>query len=306
MLSLYGIRHIAKTRIGSIGLFLSIILFDYGCSERIDIKLDTTDKRVVIYGTINTDTVAHRISLTESADYYNGDSPTPISGAEVYLNDGNQTIVLTESPDNPGNYYTPPDYFAKSGTTYTLTVENVRIENSTSPQSFTATGTMPVLPEGYQHSYIDSIKVSYNSDDDGWDVKCWANEPADQKNFYMFQVYINDNLYDPSLDQLVLSDDKLVNGNTSQGASFYFIAGESMLNVGDKVTLEFNIISEDYYNFLQEAQTSSELQIPLFSGPPANVRSNFTNGALGYFAAYASIRASYTMKSSDFDFYDLN
>ncbi|HPD95993.1 MAG TPA: DUF4249 domain-containing protein [Tenuifilaceae bacterium] len=269
------------------------------CTEPMDINLNSIDKKVVIYGTITTDTCAQCISITQSADYYDNSTPTPISNATVFISDGQNAYPLTESVNEPGKYYTDANFHGETGTTYTLTASNVMLDYFTEPQTYSATATIPSLPDNYQTYYVDSIKVEYNSNWEGWEVNCWANEPSDQNDYYMFRVYINDVLYSDSIENLVLSDDKLINGSSTGGATLYFISEPDTLKVGDKVTLDLCILDKDYYLFLVEAQTSIQPQIPLFSGPSANVRTNISNDALGFFGAFAIIKTSYIMRPED-------
>ncbi len=72
---------------------------------------------------------------------------------------------------------------------------------------------------------------------------------------------------------------------------------EDELKPGDKFTLVLSNISEDYFNYIIELQTEISLSVPIFSGPPANVSTNFNNGAVGYFAAYPSVYTSTIVKS---------
>ena len=62
--------------------------------------------------------------------------------------------------------------------------------------------------------------------------------------------------------------------------------------LGDTITFELNGITEEYYNYVIEAQSQIFPQTPLFSGPPANVSSNISNNAIGFFAAYSVARSS--------------
>jgi len=55
----------------------------------------------------------------------------------------------------------------------------------------------------------------------------------------------------------------------------------------DTITFQAGNISEDYYNFIVTLQAETGFQTPLFSGPPANVKSNISNGATGFFAVYS-------------------
>lgn len=282
-------------------LIASTALIFASCTERIDIELDNSDIKIIVYGSITTDTVAHKIKITQSADYFNNQPPQGISGANLTISDGQNVYSLTESPTEQGVYYTQPNVYGLPGKTYTLNAENVKLAGSTNARTLTARSTMPELEDNYQNIYLDSINVKYNADWEGWIVNGWANEPGDQKNFYMFKVYINDVLYSDSLNNLMISDDKLINGNSTNGASLYFIQEPDTLKAGYKVTLELSVINEDHFRFLYEAQTSSQPQIPIFSAPPANARTNISNGAIGYFSAYAPIRSSYIVKQKDIE-----
>ena len=45
---------------------------------------------------------------------------------------------------------------------------------------------------------------------------------------------------------------------------------------------------EDYYYFIDAVNEETGIQVPLFSGPPANVPSNISNGAKGFFRVYST------------------
>ncbi len=44
----------------------------------------------------------------------------------------------------------------------------------------------------------------------------------------------------------------------------------------------------DFYNYIIALQTETHISVPLFSGPPANLPGNISNGALGFFRAYSN------------------
>ncbi|MGD9977979.1 MAG: DUF4249 domain-containing protein [Bacteroidales bacterium] len=277
--------------------FLMLLLAS--CTERINIDLDSSDAKIVVYGAITTDTLAHRIVVTQSADYYSNKPAQTISGAALTITDGENTFPLSESEREPGAYYTQPNVFAIPGRTYTLNASGVAINGSGDFKTLTAKSTIPALPDDYQSRFLDSINIAYDDEWEGWVVNAWANEPADQENYYMTKVYINNVLYSDSLNNLMIADDELFNGNSTNGAALYFIEDEDTIRPGYKVTLELCVINEDYYKFIYEAQTSSQPQIPLFSPPSANARTNLDNGAIGFFSAYAILRASYVVRPED-------
>ena len=61
---------------------------------------------------------------------------------------------------------------------------------------------------------------------------------------------------------------------------------------GDTVTFELNSIDQNYYNFVVDAQLEIFGNNPLFSGPPANIRSNIKEGGQGVFTAFSIQRIS--------------
>lgn len=278
-------------------LFIGILaVMAASCTERMDIELGNSDTKLIVYGSITTDTMSHCIRLTQSVPFYSNTPPQPVKNATVYIMEGNNRLDLTESVNDPGCYYTSNDVFGKSAQTYGLHIENVNIGGKT---EFVAETQMPELIEGYQTKYLDSINVTFNKNWNGWVINGWAKEPQNIRNYYMFRVKINDVLYSDSLSNLVLVDDKFFNGNNTSGAAFYFIPEKDTLKVGYRVTLELCAIPFDYFLYLREALQASRPQFPLFSPPPANPRTNISNGALGYFSAYAIIRVSYVMKEKD-------
>jgi len=265
-------------------IYIAILVLPFinqSCTERIDFKLDSTSTSCVIYGVITTDTTEHQVSIYKSADYYSNKPPEAISGAVVTISDGTTTFPLTESSTKPGNYYTAPDVYGEVGKTYTLNVSNVDLFNDGNLTSYTASSEIKPVAK------IDSIDTRYNSDYKLWMVKAWAQDPVETKDYYMFITKINGVLYADSLANLVVTEDKYYNGSYTNGITCYAFAEKDTVKIGYDVTLDICAITEDFFHFITEAQTLINPQNPLFSGPPANARTNISNNAFGYFAAYS-------------------
>ncbi len=148
-----------------------------GCTERIDIELDSTYARLSVEGYITTDTMAHWVRVTETTDYYNAAPPPPIVGATVEINDGDNIIILTEYDSKPGYYFTPDDYFGVPGRTYDLTIQ--LSEEVNNEKNYTATTELKPVAD------IDSIAIVYNSSFEGWEVRIFALDPPTE-DFYSF------------------------------------------------------------------------------------------------------------------------
>lgn len=278
-----------KTLKKNIALLAILALAGTACTERIDIELDETYTRLVVYASVTTDSASHLVELTTTTSYYYNQSPPPVTGAGVEISDDTgERIVLTEK--EPGRYYTPEDYYAVPGRTYTLRVE---LEEPVNGQTiYTArSGIPPIHP-------IDSIHLVAQPDwgPDGFiEVQCYYQDPLTTE-FYMFNIFKNGEWLTDTINNRFVSDDSFYNGSYTNGIGVGYLnqgVEREKINAGDTVLFQGCSITEEYYDFIVTLQTeSSGFSNPLFSGPPANVKGNISDGALGFFAVYSVSYAS--------------
>jgi len=260
---------------------LSFLLLN--CTERIDIDLDTTYTRLVVEGHVTSDTMAHWVRLTKSSDYYGENRPHSVNNALVTVNDGIEITQLNESDTLPGYYQTSEGFFGIPGRTYELQIELEEEINNSKIYSATCE-MMPVDP-------IDSIRLVYRDKWEVWEVQIFALEPP-TIDFYTFHIIKNGKMITDTITEIGISDDRFFNGNYTYGAPVYFLSEENpeeALNPGDTVTLMMSSITKEYYNFIVELMDETfEFRNPLFSGPPANISTNISNDAVGFFSAYST------------------
>lgn len=267
-------------------LLLMVSVAVISCTEKIDVQLDDSFTQLVVDGAITTDTLAHTVRLSKTSSYFYNQPSQPVTGAQVSITDGLQTFELSE--DLPGIYSTDASVHGVAGHIYTL---NIKLESQIGNHTeYTASSTL------YPVATLDSISLLFHpewSREGIWEVKCYVLEPP-TVDFYRFLISRNENLVTDSLKEWFVTDDKFLNGNYTNGIGIGFIdqGSDNGLQQGDTVTVEVNNIGKGYYNFVVEAQTELFGSNPLFSGPPANVKGNVNNGAIGYFAAYSTTRSS--------------
>jgi hypothetical protein len=273
-------------------VFLVIVMLSIfgACTEPIDIPLDSTFKRLTVYGEITSDTVIQTIRLTKTADYFYNKPAQAVSGAYIRISDGENVIYLEENKENPGVYETIDEFYGIPGKTYTLYIDEVDIDGDQNFESYEAVSEMPVV------NPIDSINVSHSSYPffKGTEILLYARDPAELVNYYAFKVVKNGILQTDSLPEILIQNDLLFNGNYTNGISVQFLNDEKpgeKVEPGDTIIFELYGITEDYYNFILQAQTELFGSNPLFSGPPANISTNLTNGAIGFFTAVSIKRA---------------
>jgi len=288
-------------------VLLLIIALGFGCTDPIKINLKAGAAQLAVDGTITDQTNIRTVALPDTIRLTNTngflDGPSPIIA--------NATVIVT---DNAGNVDTLQ--YAEDGKYIT------HINKITGVIGRTYTLTILANGEEYQASdilkrvtMIDSLVTDYRSESNygrapGYFVNLYANDLKGIGDFYRFEVYKNNQLYNRPTDLSVCAD--AGGGVNTPIDSVRFIepvreslnpptgvndpgggGDEAPYVPGDLVTAEILSISEATYNFY----TALETQITndgLFASPAANVPTNIintnpksTNTAVGWFSASA-------------------
>lgn len=251
-----------------------------GCEEIMDLEFKGDDTRnIVVEGAITTDTMAHRVILSWTGDYFKKPEQIGVTGATVKITDGTNTYPLYEAGN--GVYQTAPDIFGETGKTYTLNISlpdgrtfsgNEKLEYCTDFDSIAQT-------DNYNHLGIPGTN-NY-----GYDVIFYGLEPEPIGDQYMFFLYLNDSLVSDTLYNVVFVTDEFVNGRYVRDLVTHVIGEEEFIGDSMKVTLEMQSISVAYYDYLTGLLLETVWRGSPWDGPPANIPSNINNNARGYFRA---------------------
>lgn len=262
------------------------------CTERIDIKPSELELHIAVEATLTNEVKAHAVKITSTKLITDTIVP-PISNATVIINDGSVETMLTESDTIPGLYLTPDSFACESGKNYHLKITDVDIDMDGVTELYEAFAVMP------DAIGVDSVTTEpFNIETfefEGWSLKCWAWDPPEE-NYYLFKAWKNDTLLSDTLYEYNFTDDVYFNGQFTNGIECQVLdqsKEDEVVRDGDVLALELCHISKDFYDFLVGVSIESRPKVPMFSGPPANVPSNISNGALGFFRVY------YTVKKSD-------
>lgn len=233
--------------------------------------------------------MVHKVKLSLSGNYFDNQPMPRVSGALVTLSDGDETFVLQESEAAPGEYLTSDTFFGKQNTLYSLEIRNVDVNGDGQEEVYTSQSYLNPIIE------TDSVSISFHRIWKLWQINLHAHDPAGIENYYLFKLYINGELYSDRYGKMSYTDDRFFDGSFADGVWIFALNSEDEeenLVPGDVVTLETLMVEKTYYDFVHAAVDETGIKTPLFSGAPANVPSNISNGALGQFAAYAISRFS--------------
>jgi len=286
-----GIIHHINTSLLPVSLLAVLLLLAISCTERIDIELDSTYNRLIVQAEVTSDSIHHRVILTSSGDYFANQPPPPVSGAMVEISFEDQVLLLSENESLPGVYESPFAFRGKPGTTYRLDISEVDIDLDGEDESYQSSSTMP------SGSELHSIELRYFQSPviSGYLVQMYANHPPDQRDWFSFKLRKNRELLTDTLIKYSVFSDDLFDDGYLPGLPVGFLSDDDPLQSGtsgDTITLELNAIEQVFFDFISGAQQEIVGNNPLFSGPPANVVSNISNGAMGIFAAYSVQRTS--------------
>ncbi len=271
-------------------LVITIFALLSSCTEVIEIDLDSTYRRLVANGSVTNDSVRHQIHLSTSSDYFSNQPSPKVSGALVEIQFNTTLIQLQEHDTMPGMYLTPDAFRGIPNTTYHLRISGVDINEDGVMEEYQAQSSMPdgMKPDSILLGYFKSPFVS------GYQVFMYGQDPP-TREWYGFKMWKNSDLLTDTLSKYSVQNDDFFNGTYIYGLPVGFLyEGDprEALQAGDTVTFELNSIEQVYYDFVLDAQLEIIGNNPLFSGPPANVRSNIDNEARGLFAAYTVHRVS--------------
>ncbi len=280
-------------------IFLTLIAFS--CTERYEVELDGSNPRLVVDGSITTDTMAHLVRLSKSAAYFSNRPLDPITGAIVTISDGTNTYVLHEDPNKPGDYYTDPTVYGLPNRTYTLSIKNVDINSDNEFEIFT--GSSRLNPSNHLDSMqVDFIHKFYQ---DNYQIAVYGQDPGETRDIYMYKIKINGKLITDTITEAQIADDEFFNGSYASYQPVYYLTptkNDELLKEGDTIVLEQYGITKAYSDFIMDIVNESHGADP-FGGQPANISTNIEDKDMsyGFFGAFSVTRVVYIVKKEDLE-----
>lgn len=261
-----------KFRISYICYF--IILISCG-EEQSDWQLDSVEQNLmVVEGVLTNEHKIHSIKISRLI-YHLNDPPQSVSVAIVALSDGDNILYLEKDSIIPGKYNTPIEVHADYGKIYTLYIRYNNKEYYARDYMTAITSFNPATYKSIGNFYrIDSVCEEYNLNEaarynihiDWSHVPGFENKPVDSSkallNYYTLTTI--------DVNQVFKPDKQTIN----------FPKGSIIIE--KKYSL-----SPDHEKFIRSMLTESEWRGGYFDVAPANVYTNLSEGAIGFFGVSA-------------------
>lgn len=259
-----------------LGLLLALLLASTGCEKVVNLDLKTSTAQLVIEGNLVDDNRPCQVTLSRSTNYTDTNTFAAVRGATITLADNAGGLETLRETTTPGQYL-GATLRGVPGRTYTLRVE-------TAGAAYVATSRLPAPVVPFDKL---STQLSALGTDNIQAVVDYA-DPAGKGNSYLFRQYRNGRLNNTIFAQ----NDEFTDGNRiSQVLRFRSSTtndpdGLDKLVRGDSLRVEMQNIDPGVYEYFRT------LNLILTTGAapsttPANPKSNFSGGALGYFSAHS-------------------
>ena len=251
------------------------------CEKTVTLDLEQTQPRIVIEGQVTDLSTMNFVKISRSTGFYNSGKTTRVTDATVVVEDnvgGTHTYAHYQGshPDSIGYYFPEEPFSGVEGRTYKLTV-------MVAGELYEATDQLLRLVP------IDKLEYQINPNEESdpehpgrfFELLLFVKEPQDTRDYYLFKSYRNDSLKYMNETDVYFADDELI-GENIDGIPLPLFYGK-----GDKAGVEVYSLSRDAFVYYRDLQKILNNDGGLFGTPPANPRSNLTNGALGLFQASA-------------------
>jgi hypothetical protein len=261
--------------INNILLGACLVQIGYSCEDVIDVNLNSSSPSIIIEGKITSEDKPAEVTVSRSVDYFSAGVVPKVSNAKVTITTDN---VYTEQLKQ----YDPGRYLGYQ--TVGFPGESFKLEVEVDGVTYSAKTTMPMLV------VIDTLIVSYSEktlgSEAGYEVYMNFTDPPAEENFYKIEVYRNGKLF-PDEKTIRLRSDKYSDGKQVSVGLNGFQSNGVRFAKNDRILVKLYSMDKMVYEHLKTLNAITESGFGSSSSTPANPITNLSNGALGYFGAFA-------------------
>lgn len=248
-----------------------------GCEEQNDWAGNgLSDSSIVVEGMITSETEYQTVYLTK-VSASPGITPEVVSGAGVLVSSPDELYEFTEDPEQPGTYRSKIRFAGKQLRTYTLLINH-------NNNVITAKATMPVARE-----FVFLRYVKHGST--GLFRLVWVANTYNANRLAMYEVLLDWSMadgyehlpYEETHARLLYYTLPTLDVNQVFAPSSEMV----LFPPGTHITEKRYSITESHAAFLRALLSETNWQGGLFNVASANLPTNLSNNARGYFSACA-------------------
>jgi hypothetical protein len=258
---------------------LLALLMLLSCKEQIDIEIPPGERKVVVEAEITTETDSSFVKLTRTADYYSKDPYPVITDAVVTVNG------IAFSHVGNGIYKPAPPFTGIKDQTYALEIAH---------EGKTYASTAKLEPMFRVDSLFQVFKPAKGFIPEGYSINYIGFDDRPPVKYTYFRVgYFDTIVQRDSFDQFKV----LFNSEqTPIGEPYSFELPFTRFKKGEECVMIFRSVEKAMNDFIMAYSEQTSGAPGPFQSPPANLPTNISGGAIGYFATYDVVRKRYKVQ----------
>jgi hypothetical protein len=249
------------------------------CKEEVDLDVPNGEPKVVVESEITTETDSSFVKITKTSNYYSTDPYPTITDATVTVNG----VPFLHT--GKGIYRPAVPYTGIRGQIYNL---NIVAEGKTYTSS-------AILERMFR---VDSVFQIYKDKEAFQDAGYTINFVGFDDRPRTKYTYFRQGKFDTIVQRDSIEDFKVLFNSTETkvGESYNFELPFTRLQKGEECIMIFRSVTKEMSDFIAAYSLQTDGAPGPFQVPPANLPTNVTGGAIGYFATYDVVRKRYTVK----------
>jgi len=257
----------------NITIIAILAIFFSSCEKTVQLDVDQTQSQYIVEGLVTNQNKKHFVKISKSNSLYQTGQPPKVSDAEVQVtdNEGNSWNFIE---NEAGEYLSETAFAGKVGNIYTMTINVDGKTLTASDELFYVEPIDTLIAFIDEEAYEDPV-----SEGQFWDVYLFLIEPQETEDYYRYKAFLNDEELNESGDEITVFNDVGVAENINGVSTGYFY------EEGDIVRIEWYSLSREAFIFYNSLYENLNNDGGVFSGQPANVASNISGEAVGFFQA---------------------
>jgi hypothetical protein len=255
---------------------VTILIISSSCEEVIDVSLNSSDPAFVVEAIINKDSVS-QVRLTRTNSYFSTEEPEFVEDASITISDG----TLMEELNYAGNgYYIGNIIIGTEELIYKIEIIHDGI-------TYEGVSHMPRKSEFtyVQFDKFESQSILNPRGETVFTIVCEFIDNPETENYYMVRYLSDGAMVEDSY--YLFTEKKANDGDVSRVNDTIISFSESVFFNGGEVEVQLFSIDESVYNYFIQLNDILFWKRRVIPPSSYNPVSNISNGALGYFAAWA-------------------
>jgi hypothetical protein len=290
---------------------IALLVCTVSCTEKITLPTKDSKPLPVVYACLSNSDDTLRVNFSRSSPYFSDDRDEGLSNAIITVSDNDNNVYLfTENDTLAGSYENIPAIPITGGRQYKLSIE-YDFDGDGVTETYEAESEAIVTQAPDSLTIIDSLDIM----GERHFILSIHFQDTPGEDYYLFDVLQNDSLLTDKITSKLVTNDLMFENQYITGYTGGLVLFEDSANYekyppdmrkygnflgpGDRLEVRLSKISKDYYNFIYQCMTEQGGENPIFGGPPSNIVTNISNGAVGFFTVLDYKTNSIVYKKED-------